>query len=81
MILLFIHSVYNSFHLLIPNAQYFPPPAPLTLDNRTTSLFSMSMSWFLLCRYVHLGHILDFTYSIVMLYGFRLSLSDLIHSV
>ena len=28
MALLFIHSVYNSMHLLIPHSQSFPPPPP-----------------------------------------------------
>ena len=37
--ILFIHSVYNGFHLLIPNAQYFPPPPPLTLDSYKSVLY------------------------------------------
>ena len=46
--LLFIHSTYNSLHLLIPNSQSIPPPplSPLA----TTSLFSMSVSLFLFHR-------------------------------
>ena len=33
--LLFIHSIYNSLHLLIPNSQSFPPPPhpPLVIAN------------------------------------------------
>ena len=59
MTLLFAHPIYNSLHLLIPNYQSFlPPPSSLA----TTSLFSMSVSQFLFCRYVHLCHILDSTY-------------------
>ena len=57
----FIHPIHNSLHLLIPNSQSFPPPlTPPPLA--TTSLFSMSVSLFLFCRYVHLCHILDSTY-------------------
>ena len=43
----FIHPVYNSWHLLIPNSQSFPLLPSLSL---ATSLFSMSMSRFLFCR-------------------------------
>ena len=39
--------IYNSLHLLIPNAQSFPPPPP-TLA--ITSLFSVSVNLFLFCR-------------------------------
>ena len=56
--LLFIHSIYKSLHLLIPASQSFPPLL-LPLFS-TTSLFSVSLS--LLCRYVYLCSILDFTY-------------------
>ena len=44
-----IHAMptYNSLHLLIPNAQSFPPPPP-TLA--ITSLFSVSVNLFLFCR-------------------------------
>ena len=45
---LFIHPVYNSLHLLIPNSQSIPPsPLPVLA---TTSLFSMSVTLFLFCR-------------------------------
>ena len=45
--LLFIHSVHNSLHVLTPNFQFISPhPTSLV----TTSLFSMSMRLFLLCR-------------------------------
>ena len=30
--LLFIHSIHYSLHLLTPNSQSIPPPAPLTLS-------------------------------------------------
>ena len=43
--LLFIHPVSNSFHLLIPNSQSFPPPSTLA----TTSLLFMSVSLFVVC--------------------------------
>ena len=47
--LLSIHSLYNSLHLLTPNSHSIPPPPPPpTLA--TTSLFSMSVSRFLLPR-------------------------------
>ena len=55
--LLFIHSIYNSLHLLIPNSQSFPSSI---LGNH--SLFSVSVSLFLFHRYVHLCHISDSTY-------------------
>ena len=54
--LLFIHPIYTSLPLLIPNSQSFPPPPSSPLA--TTTLFSMSVSLFLFCRQVHLCHIL-----------------------
>ena len=35
--LLFVHSIYNSLHLLIPNSQFIPPlsPSPLPTTNKT----------------------------------------------
>ena len=54
--LLFIHPLYNSLQLLIPKSQSFPPPLSSSLA--TTSLFSMSVSLFLIHRYVHWCHIL-----------------------
>ena len=50
--LLFIHPIYKSLYLLIPNSH---SPSPLA----TTGLFSMSVSLFLFCRYVHLCRIID----------------------
>ncbi|XP_070329802.1 double-strand break repair protein MRE11 isoform X3 [Odocoileus virginianus] len=46
--MLFIHSVYNSLHLLIPDSQSIRLPlfSPLT----STSLFSVSVTLFLFCR-------------------------------
>ena len=35
-ILLFIHSIYNSLHLLIPNSQLTPPPLPFPLRNHNS---------------------------------------------
>ena len=46
--LLFIHSIYNSLHLLTPNSYSIPPPTHTPLA--TTSLFSMSVILFLFCR-------------------------------
>ena len=43
---LFIHCIYNSLHLLIPNSQSIPPLSLLS-SLATRSLFSMSMSLFL----------------------------------
>ena len=54
--LLFIHSVYNSWHLLTPNSQSIPPLTPSHLA--TTSLFFMFVSLFLFHGYVDLYHIL-----------------------
>ena len=58
--LLFVHSIFNSLPLLIPNSQSFPPP--LSSPLATTDLFSISGSLFLFHRYVHLYDILDSTY-------------------
>ena len=41
--LLFIHSIYNSLHLLIPNSQSFPPPAP-TRSNHKSVLFTKTIN-------------------------------------
>ena len=57
---LFIHSKCNSSHLSISNFLSIPFPALSPLI--TTSLFSLSVNMFLFCRYVHLCHVLDFTY-------------------
>ena len=43
---LFIHCIYYSLHLLIPNSQSIPPLSLLS-SLATRSLFSMSMSLFL----------------------------------
>ena len=42
--LLFVHPIYNSLHLLIPNYQFIPPP-PLSLGNH--KFVSVSVSLFL----------------------------------
>ena len=47
---LFIHPIYNSLHLLIPNSQSFPPPPASPLA--TTSLFPMSVDGHLGCFHV-----------------------------
>ena len=39
-ILLFIHSIYSSLHLLIPNSQSFPPLLPLLGNYRSGFIFS-----------------------------------------
>ena len=44
----------------IPNSHSIPPLPPSHLS--TASLFSMSVSLFLFCKYVNLCHILDSTY-------------------
>ena len=70
--------------LSIPNAIvciYKPQtPGPSPSPVATISLFSMSLSFFLFCRYVHLCHtfILDYRYNWC---GVCLSLSDLLHLV
>ena len=56
--LLFIYPIYTSLHLLISSSQSFPPLLLSLLA--TTSLFCMSVSLFLFCRY--LCCILDSTY-------------------
>ena len=56
---LFIHSIYNSLHLLVPSSQS-SPSLPTTSLLTTTSLFCMSVSLF--CRQIHLCCILDPTY-------------------
>ena len=37
--LLFIHALYNSLHLLIPNSQFIPPPSSLPLGNHKSVLY------------------------------------------
>ena len=54
--LLFIHPIYTSWHLLIPNFQSNPLPTPSLLA--TTNLFSMSVSLFLFHRLIQLCHTL-----------------------
>ena len=54
--LLFIHSVYNSLHLLIPNSQFISPPASILLDSHRSvtdgsleifqRLCTNSVNWF-----------------------------------
>ena len=53
----FIHPVWNSLNVLISDSQSFPLPPPLPLGNHKSD--SISVSLVLLCRYVHLCHILD----------------------
>ena len=57
-ILLFIHPVYNSWHLLIPNSQSFPPPFPPPSNHKSV----LYVSLLLFSRYVDLCHILDSMY-------------------
>ena len=47
--LLFIHSKCDGLHLLTPHSQSVPLPTPSPLA--TASLFSMSVSLLLFCRY------------------------------
>ena len=70
--LLFIHSISNSLHRLIPSSQSFPLPCS---PQANTGLFSMSVSLFLFHSYTGLYHILDFTFK---WYDSCLSLSDLL---
>ena len=35
---LFIHSIYNSLHLLTPNSRSIPPPLPLPIGNHRAVL-------------------------------------------
>jgi len=35
----FIHSVYNSLHLLIPNSHSIPPPSPIALGNHRSVFY------------------------------------------
>ena len=56
----FIHSIYNSLHLLTPNSQIIPPPSSYPL--KTISNFSMALSLFLFHWQVHLCHTLESTY-------------------
>ena len=58
-ILLFIHLIYHTLPLWIPNSQSIPSQPTLTLA--TTRLFSMSVSLFWFHRYVDLYHILEST--------------------
>ena len=57
-ILLFIHSKCSSLHPPTANSQDVPPFSLLA----PRSLFSRSVSLFLFGRWIHLCHILDFTY-------------------
>ena len=45
-ILFFIHTVYNSLHLLIPNSYFIPSPFPLPLGNHKSVLTSVSLFLF-----------------------------------
>ena len=79
--LLSILSKCNNLHLLTSDSQSIPlsPPSPLA----TTSLFSMSVSLFLFCRWVNLCRILDSTYKwhcMVLVFLFLSSLSMIISS-
>ena len=47
--LLLTHPAHTSLHLLVPNSQSFPPPRPSPVAG--SSLFSASVSLFLLWRY------------------------------
>ena len=72
---LFIYSIYNSLHLLIPNSQFIPPPPLFPLA--TTSPFSMSF------ESVSVSQINSFAsyfrFHIQVIYGICFSLSDLLH--
>ena len=61
-ILLFIHFMYDSLHLLIPNQSIpLPPLSPLV-----TTVCFLSMSLLLFCRQVHLCHVLESTYKVIL---------------
>ena len=47
--LLLTRPAHASLHLLVPNSQSFPPPCPSPVAG--SSLFSASVSLFLLCKY------------------------------
>ena len=70
--------MYNCLHLLIPNSQSISPPPTSPLA--TKSLFSMSVNLFLVCRRVHLYHLLGSTLSDIWFLSFSLTLL-LIHSI
>ena len=57
---LLIQSKWNSLHLLTPKSLSIPFPSLSSLA--TICPFSMSMSLFLLCRWVPLCHVLGSTY-------------------
>lgn len=68
---LYIVSVY----ILTPVSQFVPtPPYPLV----TISLFSISMTLFLLCKYVHLYHCPRFHFPQVVFFNMCFSLSNLL---
>ena len=66
---LFIHSICNILHLLIPNSHSC---FPLT----HASLFSKFVSLLLFCRYTHLHYILDPTYKWYMAFAFSFWLTS-----
>ena len=51
-ILLFIHSIYNSLHLLIPDSQSIPLPTHLFLGNHKCILYGCASVCFVMCSFV-----------------------------
>ena len=80
MTLLFIHPIYNSLLLLIPNSHSFPSLLP---PPSWQPQVSVSVSLFLFLRYVDLYHILDSYISNIIWYpsfSFYLALLSMIIS-
>ena len=74
--LLFIHSIYNSLYLLVPNSQSNPPLPPLPLGNHKSVFYAFetaSVSYISSFVPYFRFHIWVISYSIC------LSLSDLLH--
>ena len=55
--LLFIHSVYNSLHLLTPNSQSNPPQHPLPLGNHMSVLYQTTDFLLMSPRLPHCAHL------------------------
>ena len=63
---LFIHPIYSSLCLLLPNAWSFPSPPSAALATVRGQLFSMSASLFLFHRYFHLCCLSDSTCKVLV---------------
>ena len=60
---MFTHSRYNSFHLLTPNSQSFPPPPPFSLGNHKSVLY--------VCESVSVSQINSFVLYFILFYLFK----------